>query len=326
MIGLTRSAFDTRDPEAARRAFEPMVPRLAFGRADPAEFRVQLRFDAAPSFTVIEYAFSAPGATVAGSDDLVVISAKGQGFHLRHGRTAVDTSLPYLQAPEALAAHWETVAARAVMLDRGGVAAVARAITGDPWAEPVFVSVAPRSPELGRHWERIVHRVRSAMLIAPEAFAEPIVAQAAFNRLAVAYLYAFEVVTLDLDGRRKSFGARSAIVRAAVDHMHARAADPITVQGIAAALHISARGLHAAFASELGRSPSDYLRGIRLAGVRDELQFAPPAQGIAAVARRWGFVHLSRFADSYAREFGELPSQTVGARTRAVRTPAAAVA
>ncbi|GAA1055898.1 hypothetical protein GCM10017608_14450 [Agromyces luteolus] len=322
MIGLARSAIDTRDPEAACRAFEPMVPRLAFGRADPAEFRVRLRFDAAPSFTVIEYAFSASAASVAGSDDLVVISAKGRGFELRHGRAPIDTSLPYLQAPEGMAARWSAVAARAIMLDRAGVTAVARAITGDPAAEPGFVTVAPRSPELGRNWERIADRVRSAMLVAPEAFTEPLVAEAAFNRLAVAYVYAFEVVRLDFDGRLMSVGARSAVVRTAVDHMHAHAAEPITVQGIATALHISVRGLHAAFAAELGQSPSEHLRGIRLAGVRDELRFAPPAQGIAAVARRWGFVHLSRFAESYAREFGELPSETVGVRRRAMSSTA----
>ncbi|GAA1061949.1 helix-turn-helix transcriptional regulator [Agromyces bracchium] len=322
MAGLTRSAFDTRDPEAACRAFEPMVPRLAFGRADPAEFRVRLRFDAAPSFTVIEYAFSAPAATVAGSDDLVVISAKGRGFELRHGRTPVDTSLPYLQSPESLAARWETVAARAIMLDRGGVAAVARAITGDAEIETAFIDVAPRSADLGRHFERIAHRVRSAMLDAPDAFAEPVVAAAAFNRLAVAYLYAFQVVKLDLDGRRMPLGPRSAIVRAALDHMHAYASEPITVQGVAEAVHISARGLHTAFAAELGQSPSEHLRGIRLAGVRDELRFAPPEQGIAAVAHRWGFVHLSRFAETYARAFGELPSETVGARHRIGATAA----
>ncbi|WP_353814948.1 helix-turn-helix transcriptional regulator [Agromyces sp. SYSU T00266] len=314
MDGLARSAIDTRDPEAARRAFEPMVPRLAFGRADPAEFRVRLRFDAAPSFTVIEYGFAAPAASVAGTDDVVVISAKGRRFDLSHGRAVVDTSLPYLQAPEGLAARWESVTARAIMLDREGVAAVARSITGDPEAEPGFTGVAPRSADLGRHWEHVAHRVRSAMLAVPEAFAEPIVASAAFNRLAVAYVHAFQVVKFDPDGRQRRVGPRSAVVRAALEHMHAHAAEPITVQGIADAVHVSARGLHTAFVVEFGRSPSEHLRAIRLAGVRDELRFAPPAEGIAAVARRWGFVHLSRFAESYAREFGELPSETSGAR------------
>ncbi|MGR0319340.1 helix-turn-helix transcriptional regulator [Agromyces sp. ZXT2-3] len=321
MVGLARSAFDTRDPETACRAFEPMVPRLAFGRADPGRFRVRLRFDAAPSFTVIEYAFAAPAASVAGSDDLVVISAKGRDFALQHGRSTVDTTLPYLQPPEGLAARWDGVAARAIMLDRAGVAAVARTITGEPSTEPGFVDVAPRSPDLGRHWERIAHRVRSAMLAAPEAFAEPVVAQAAFARLAVAYVYAFQAVRLDLEGRRMPVGPRSAIVRAAVDHMHAHAAEPITVQAVADAVHISSRGLHAAFVAEFGRSPSEYLRDIRLAGVRDELRFAPPADGVAAVARRWGFVHLSRFAEAYAREFGELPSATAGATAGARRRP-----
>jgi AraC-like DNA-binding protein len=316
MAGLSRSALATRDPEAARRAFAPMVPRLELGRADPAEFRVRLRFDAAPEFTVVEYAFSAPGASVAGADDLVVISARGRGFDLRVGRKDVDTSLPYLQAPEAMAARWDTVSARAVMLDRDAVTGVAQTITGREGFTLGFDGVAPNSAALGRYWEATAHRVRSAMLAAPEAFAEPVVSRAAFHRLAVSYLHTFQPVLRLEDGSPRSVVAQSAIVRAAVEFMHAHAAEPITVQDVARAVHISARGLHAAFASELGVSPSEHLRAIRLCGVRDELRFAPPGQSIAAVARRWGFVHLSRFAEAYAREFGELPSETDGARRR----------
>ena len=100
MPGLDRSSVITDDPEVARRAFGPMVPRLAFGRVDPTAFRVRLGFDAAPSFTIIEYAFAAPAATVAGSDDLVVISAKGHGFELRHGRNPVDPACPTSRPPK----------------------------------------------------------------------------------------------------------------------------------------------------------------------------------------------------------------------------------
>ncbi|WP_353826666.1 helix-turn-helix transcriptional regulator [Agromyces sp. SYSU T0242] len=314
MVGLTRSAIHTTDPEAARRAFEPMVPRLEFGRVDPADFRVQLRFDVAASFSVIEYAFSAPAATVAGSDDIVVISARGRGFELRHGRHDVDTSRPYLQTPDAMAARWQAVAARAVMLARPGVEAIARTISGDPGFPLAFSGLEPRSPALGRHWEQTVHRVRTAMTASPEAFDEPVVEQAAFHRLAVAYLHAFQVVWLDPMRGEVAVGARSAVVRAAVEYMQAHAADPITVQHVADAVHISARGLHAAFRAELGVTPSEHLRGIRLEGVHDELSFAAPGEGVSTIARRWGFVHLSRFAAAYRGRYGRLPSETAAAR------------
>ncbi|GAA2036573.1 hypothetical protein GCM10009819_21480 [Agromyces tropicus] len=291
-----------------------MVPRLEFGRVDPAAFRVQLRFDQAPSFTVIEYAFSAPAATIAGSDDLVVISARGRGFELWHGRRDVDSSLPYLQAADGLAARWEAVAARATMLDRAGVEAVAATMSGEPGRMLTQSGLEPRSPELGRFWEHTVHRVRTAMLAAPEAFDEPLVEGAAFHRLAVAYLHAFQIVWLTSDQRLLPTGPRSTVVRLALEYMHAHAAEAITVQHVADAVHISSRGLHAAFRAELGVSPSEQLRGIRLSGVRDELRFSPPGETVAIVARRWGFVHLSRFADSYRQRFGELPSDTVAQR------------
>jgi AraC-like DNA-binding protein len=293
-----------------------MAPRLDFGRLDPDAFRVRLRFDAAPTFTVIEYAFAAPASTISASDDLVVISARGSGFDLRLGRDDVDTSMPYLMPQEGFAAKWETVAARAVMLDRDAITSVARGLTGDDDFTLASNGVAPRSRALGLHWEQAAHRVRSAMLETPEAFDEPVVAQAAFNRLAVSYLHAFQPVLVRADGQRLSVVAQSAIVRRAIEYMHAHAAQPITIQEIASAAQISTRGLHAAFIAQVGRSPSEHLRAIRLDGVRDELRFAPPGQSIAAVARRWGFVHLSRFAESYAREFGELPSETDGARRR----------
>jgi AraC-like DNA-binding protein len=47
-------------------------------------------------------------------------------------------------------------------------------------------------------------------------------------------------------------------------------------------------------------------------GHRD-LQNAEPGHGtsVAAVAARWGFTHLGRFAIEYRRRFGSYPSQTL---------------
>lgn len=38
---------------------------------------------------------------------------------------------------------------------------------------------------------------------------------------------------------------------------------------------------------------------------------SPTETTVAAIARRWGFAHLSRFAQRYHAEFGEQPSETL---------------
>jgi transcriptional regulator GlxA family with amidase domain len=55
-----------------------------------------------------------------------------------------------------------------------------------------------------------------------------------------------------------------------------------------------------------------YLRGVRLRRVHEELQTAHPhATTVRAVASRFGFLHMSRFAAAYRDAFGEPPSHTL---------------
>ncbi|MBM7505811.1 helix-turn-helix transcriptional regulator [Agromyces aurantiacus] len=310
MPGLQRSTFTTNDPEAAREAFAPIVPRLEFARVDRDTFGLVMRTESAPGFSVFDYAFTTAADVDAEADDVVVVSGRGRGFELRHGRRAVDASRPYVNATEGITADWESFAARAVVLDRSRLEEVAAMTYGEPVLRLQPIELPARSAELGRRWESTVQTVKRAIAGAPEAFDEPLIAEAAFHRLAVAYLHAFDLGVPGVTGGLVRPGARSAVVRAALEVMHARAHTPLTVQHVAQAVHISVRGLHSAFVSETGRPPSEHLRAIRLAGVRDELRFADPAERVGAIARRWGFVHLSRFAEAYEREYGELPSAT----------------
>jgi transcriptional regulator GlxA family with amidase domain len=73
------------------------------------------------------------------------------------------------------------------------------------------------------------------------------------------------------------------------------------------------RGLQDAFRRNLDASPADYLRRLRLDRVRQDLLAADPLSGatVAGIARRWGFVHLGRFAQTYRTAFGELPGSTL---------------
>ncbi|MFE5671009.1 helix-turn-helix transcriptional regulator [Agromyces sp. NPDC056523] len=317
MNGLVRSSFETNDPEEARHAFAPLVPRLEFGRVDADTFRVWIQGRSVAGFSIVDYAFAAPTVVEGGADEVLVVSARGRNVDITYGRTAVDARRPYINAADGVSGRWDALQARGTVLDRARLEEVARTISGEPVERIHPVELAARTPELGLRWEDAVARVRQAMLVAPESFADPIVERAAFHHLASTYLATFRLAWPGPNGRQVAIGARSKTVRAAMDHMHAHAASPLTVEQVAAAVHVSPRGLHAAFVAEQGRPPSEALRDIRLAGVRDELRFADPADGIGAIARRWGFVHLSRFAEAYERAYGELPSVTRSIRRRA---------
>ncbi|MCU1405665.1 MAG: hypothetical protein JWQ43_1968 [Glaciihabitans sp.] len=107
------------------------------------------------------------------------------------------------------------------------------------------------------------------------------------------------------------FLTRNARLRQAVEFIHANAHLPLTTTIIAEACDLSVRSLQESFQRDLTMSPTGYLRRIRLDRVRLELLANGPGS-VSAVARKWGFAHLGRFAAVYEERFGELPHQTAG--------------
>lgn len=87
---------------------------------------------------------------------------------------------------------------------------------------------------------------------------------------------------------------------------------PHTIAELAREQGVSVRSLERAFRRDLGSTPSDYLRQVRLRRARELLQAsATDAVTVGQVARRLGFVHPGRFAVLYRRAFGETPSETL---------------
>lgn len=118
-----------------------------------------------------------------------------------------------------------------------------------------------------------------------------------------------------LDVPRGSSGARS--VARAVELLRADLVRPWTVGALASAVPTSVRSLQEAFRRELDTTPMTYLRRLRMERAREDLiAGGPRGVSVSEVAVRWGFLHVSRFAGSYADRFGELPSDTLR-RTRA---------
>jgi AraC family transcriptional regulator, ethanolamine operon transcriptional activator len=95
--------------------------------------------------------------------------------------------------------------------------------------------------------------------------------------------------------------------------MRENVARPIYTDDLCAAIAVSPRRLHGAFASAYGMSPHAYLKRRRLVLVRRALRScAPGTRLVKSVALGHGFWHLGNFAREYHAFFGEMPSDTVG--------------
>lgn len=107
-------------------------------------------------------------------------------------------------------------------------------------------------------------------------------------------------------------------VRRAEDYVSAQADLRIRIDELCVATNTSISKLDRAFMQVYGMGPQRYLLLRRFARVRRDLLGGPtrPGLGVTAVAARWGFVHLGRFASAYKSLFGESPSETARQASR----------
>jgi transcriptional regulator GlxA family with amidase domain len=104
-------------------------------------------------------------------------------------------------------------------------------------------------------------------------------------------------------------------INRAIHFMHQHADEPITISDIARHSTVSVRTLQEGFQKHIGRSPLNVLRRIRLDRAHEELRAGDHYRhSVGAIAHRWGFGHLGRFASTYRATFGEPPSLTLRAQ------------
>jgi transcriptional regulator GlxA family with amidase domain len=113
--------------------------------------------------------------------------------------------------------------------------------------------------------------------------------------------------------RHRPEPARRSAVGEAVDWIHGHADEPVTIEGVARAVGLSVRALHAGFRRELARSPKQFLQQVRLERAHADLVATDPSAGIRVidVAHRWGFTNPGRFAATYRHHYGHAPSATL---------------
>ncbi|GGL18307.1 helix-turn-helix transcriptional regulator [Mangrovihabitans endophyticus] len=105
---------------------------------------------------------------------------------------------------------------------------------------------------------------------------------------------------------------RPRAVRRAIEVIEDEPELPFTVSDLAAAAGTSVRSLQEGFRRHIGCTPMAYLQRVRLERVHQTLRRADPTRiTVAAVAHRWGFAHLGRFASAYRERYGVTPSETL---------------
>lgn len=111
---------------------------------------------------------------------------------------------------------------------------------------------------------------------------------------------------------RPADAAPRGVIARAVELIQEFPEEAWTVTRLAHEVHVSVRTLQTGFRSQLGEPPSVYLRRVRLAKIREVLASTPAgATTVHAVATRFGFLHMGRFAATYKATFHESPSITL---------------
>ncbi|WP_165438331.1 AraC family transcriptional regulator [Pseudonocardia sediminis] len=107
--------------------------------------------------------------------------------------------------------------------------------------------------------------------------------------------------------------AHHSAVADAAELMRSHPEQPLTIEGLARAVGLSVRALHAGFCREFDRSPKQYLQNVRLERAYADLAVADRGHGVRVteVAYRWGFSHPGRFATTYRHRYGEAPAATL---------------
>lgn len=177
---------------------------------------------------------------------------------------------------------------------------------------PQFTGSRPISTPTARMLHSTLHYLRTVVFADPEIVATPLAVAGAGRLLAAITIEAFPHQTIETRiGDNQD--AHPAALRRAIVYMEANASTDIGLAEIATAARITGRAVQLAFGRHLSTTPMAYLRRIRLAGAHQDLLAARPEDGstVAAIAARWGFSHLGRFAAEYRNAYGRNPGNTL---------------
>lgn len=194
-----------------------------------------------------------------------------------------------------------------VRVDQATIEAKCAALLDRPLDRPLcFSPFSSNNGTIERRWIGLLQMLLGYAGTPAPAAAEPIIhnlEEAVLLHLLLEHEHSYSDAL-----RQARAGLAPRHVKRAEDYIRTHAREALTLERIAEAVGCSVRTLGEGFHKARGTTPMNFLRQVRMAGVRGDLQRMPGS--ISEIALAWGFNHLGRFAADYRRCFGEAPSDT----------------
>ncbi|NMO50651.1 AraC family transcriptional regulator [Actinoplanes sp. TBRC 11911] len=310
--------FSSADIEQARsvlnRFYYPVAVGVPKGSAD---FGLGAEVIQLGPLTVGQLSYAGPVTFRVPELDAYHVSIPTTGrLHARHaGREVVgtpSTAVVFGPGNPVFTRHEENSAELAVKIERKALEEELSGLLGRPIEGPIDL---PPAIDLSSgpvdSWIRLVRLLRDELAFEESLIFQPLIAEHLRSTvlsgllLSVPHRYYRELTTPATAGPPRA-------IRRVVDAIQDEPERAVTVTDLARIAGMSVRSLQEGFRRHLGCAPMTYLQQVRLGRAHDDLRISDPMRvTVAAVAHRWGFAHLGRFASAYRVRFGESPSETL---------------
>lgn len=213
---------------------------------------------------------------------------------------------------EAYAGQVSRCTYEAVMLDTQELDRVATAAPDSRSSAVQITDRRPVSKAAGERLSGFVDYLRGSVLTDPDCRRSELVTSTATMHLASIVLHTFPTnAQLDVAGADRH-GAKAVLLRKAIAYIDDTAHLDISIVDIARHVNMTPRGVQYMFRRELGCTPMEYVRRVRLDhSHRDLVASGPDVATVSQIATRWGFAHKGRFAQHYRLAYGESPHETL---------------
>jgi AraC-like DNA-binding protein len=310
--------FNSVDIDQARlmlnRFYYPVSMTAPEGAAD---FRLGVDAIQLGPLTVGELSYAGPVTVRVAELDAYHVSMPMNGrLHVQHAGNEVvatpSTGAVFRPGHPVYARHGANFAVLAVKIERGALEEELAALLGRPIEGPIDLPPAiDLSVGPGHSWRRLVRLLVNELGFEESLIFQPLIAEQLRSNvlsgllLSVPHRYYDELTAPPTAGPPRA-------IRRVVDAINEEPERAVTVGDLAAIAGMSVRSLQEGFRRHVGYAPMAYLQQVRLSRANEALRKSDPMRAtVAAVAHRWGFAHLGRFASAYRSRFGESPSETL---------------
>jgi len=170
----------------------------------------------------------------------------------------------------------------------------------------------PVSPEANRHLSACIEYVRHSVATLDYNGENCLLASALEHYVATVMLATLPNDAVQEPTIADRHDSSPVLLRRAMAYIDDNADADITLTDIASAVYVTPRALQYMFRKHRDCTPMEHLRRVRLHSAHVELVAGNRATtSVSAVARRWGFGHVGRFAVYYREHYDQSPHVTL---------------